>query len=91
MPPEDIAALGLGSLAFALGLGGIVGVLQPDGAMAANLPVLVFGALLAGVAGLFIGPTRGWGRRASLVGTSVALIAVLVFGGDVAINLLLEV
>lgn len=90
MRPEDVAASAAGLLAMALGAATIMAVLQPEASMAENLPQLSIGGLLAGVVGLYLGSTRGYGRRVAAVGLAVALIGLLLFGGDVAFTALLD-
>ena len=90
MRPEDIAAIGAGLLAFALGAATVVGVLQPEGSMAGNGVATTVGGLIAGAVGLYIGSARGWGRRVAIVGMVGALVGALLFGGSVAFDLLLE-
>ncbi|MEE8599983.1 hypothetical protein [Euzebya tangerina] len=89
---KDIVAAALGVLALALGVGAIRGVLVPvDGVQPSNLPFMAVTGLISGVAGLYIGPMRGrFGRQVAVIGTGVALIGIAVFGGSIALELILE-
>ena len=89
---KDLIAAFLGVLAFALGAGAILGLLRPaDGVAGTNVPFLAIAGLLSGIAGLYVGPLRGrFGRQIAVVGTGVALIGLALFGGSIAIDLILE-
>jgi hypothetical protein len=89
---REIISGGLGVLAFALGAGAIRGVVQPaaDGAIDSAVPALAILAVLAGVVGLYLGHTRGIGRQLAVVGTGVAIIGLALFGGSIALDLLLD-
>lgn len=89
---QDIAGAGLGLLALALGAGAIVGVARPpEGVIPGSVPYLAFVGLLAGVVGLYLAGTRGIAHNLAVLGTGVALVGLALFGGSVAIELLLEV
>lgn len=90
---KDLIAAALGVLAFALGAGAILGLVRPaDGVAASNVPLLAVAGMFAGIVGLYIGPMRGrFGRQIAVIGTGVALIGLALFGGSVAIDLILEV
>ncbi len=82
---------GLGLLERALGGGAVLGGLRPaDDGIAGNVPVLALVGTLIGVVALYVGRTRGIGRRVAIAGTGVALIGLTLFGGTVALDALLE-
>lgn len=88
---KEIASGVLGAVALVLGIMAIRGVIQPvDGVMADDVPFLAVAGLLAGVVGLYVGTTRGLMRQVAVVGTGVALIGLALFGGAIALDLLLE-
>lgn len=88
---QELASGGFGALALALGAGSILGVVRPPASgMSTSVPTLAIAALVAGVVGLYLGRTRGIGRQLAIVGTGVALIAVVLFVGALALDLLLD-
>jgi hypothetical protein len=88
---QELVSGGLGLLALALGAGAILGVVRPGPAgIAGNVPVLALVGLVAGVLGLYAGRTRGPGRQLAVLGTGVTLVALMLFGGALALDLLLD-
>ena len=88
---QDLASGGLGLLALVLGGAAVLGIVRPpESGPSGSVPVLAIVGLLAGVLGLYMGRTRGPGRQVAIVGTGVALIAVILFGGALALDLLLD-
>lgn len=87
MTAEDWLAAGLGLLALALGVGAVAGLVRPGGEEAAgNVPVLAFASLLAGLVAIFVARTKGMGRRLAVIGCAAGLVAVVLFGGFVAVE-----
>lgn len=88
---KDIAAVGLGVLALALGGATIMGVVRPPGGvMADNLLTMAVIALVSGIIGLYLGGTRGRGRQVAVLGTAIALIGLALLGGAFAIEALVD-
>ena len=88
---QDLLSGGLGLLAGVLGVVAARGVLQPpeEGLASSVLVTAVIGVVI-GIVGLTVGRTRGVGRQVASIGTGIALVGLLLYGGSIALDALLE-
>jgi hypothetical protein len=88
---RDVAAGALGVVALLLGVVAGLGVLRPPATgTPGSTPVVAAVGVVVGLVGLYVGPTRGLGRRVAVVGTGIALLGLAIWGGAAAIDLLLD-
>ncbi|AXV05224.1 hypothetical protein DVS28_a0517 [Euzebya pacifica] len=91
MDSDELPSAAFGLLALALSAGAALGVLRPGPeGMADNVPILAFAGLIAGVVGLYVGKTRGLGRQMATLGAAAGLLAILLFGGSIAVDAILN-